>query len=74
MMGPGVISGVIRFLCHLPLGYYGVEAISHWHLVKKYAGILLGPPLSHNIQVGEQFAGPWVWSLKFSNHPIQGNH
>ncbi|OCK78590.1 hypothetical protein K432DRAFT_383752 [Lepidopterella palustris CBS 459.81] len=56
--GPGIISGVIRFLCHVPLGYYCVEAMGDWKLVKNHAGILLGPPLSHKIQIGELFAGP----------------
>ena len=73
-VGSGVISAVIRFLCHLPLGYYCNDAMHHWNLVKKHAGILLGPPLNHKIQVGEQFAGPWVRSMKFLNPPIQGNH
>ena len=65
-MRGGAISGVIRFICHLPLGFYCVNAMKHWQLVKQHASLLLAPPLSHKIQVGEQFAGPWVCSLQFS--------
>lgn len=58
-----VVSAVIRFASHLPLGFYFVTGLRHWKLVKQHAGILLGPPLSHTILVGEQFAGPGVCSV-----------
>lgn len=64
-MRGGAISGVIRFACHVPLGFYSSYALKHWKFVKHNAGVLLEPPLSHKIQVGEQFAGPWVCSLQF---------
>jgi hypothetical protein len=72
VLNSGVIPRVIRCLCGLPLILYSEKAINHWNFVKKHAGILLGPPLNHKIQVGEQFAGSWVYSMKFLNPPIQG--
>jgi hypothetical protein len=63
-IGKGGISAAIQFLCLFPLGMYMDMAMRHWNLVKEHAGILLGPPLSHKIQVGEQFGGPWVRSVR----------
>ncbi|KAI1122934.1 hypothetical protein F5Y10DRAFT_252888 [Nemania abortiva] len=57
-MGEGAISGVIRFLCHLPFGYYAFAGISHFTFVNNHKGILIAPPLSSKVVVGEAFAGP----------------
>ena len=37
--------------------------MGHYNFVKKHADVLLSPPLSRKILVGEQFAGPWVRNL-----------
>ncbi|KAI0903975.1 hypothetical protein F4823DRAFT_616644 [Ustulina deusta] len=57
-MGEGTISGVIRFICHLPFAFYAFTAISHFTFVKNHMGVLLAPPLGPRILVGETFAGP----------------
>ncbi len=59
-MGEGTISGVIRFICHLPFAFYAFTAISHFTFVKNHMGVLLAPPLGPRILVGETFAGPIV--------------
>ncbi|KAJ8130840.1 hypothetical protein O1611_g2789 [Lasiodiplodia mahajangana] len=57
-MGDGAISGAIRFLCHLPFGYYAFVGISHFTFIRDHRGILLAPPLSPNVYIGEVFSGP----------------
>jgi hypothetical protein len=71
MAGSGAISAVIRFACHLPLGVYQSLALAHWKFVKKNTGILLEPPFSGKILMGEQFAGPGVYSIA---HIISGTY
>ncbi|KAI1150108.1 hypothetical protein F4825DRAFT_428028 [Nemania diffusa] len=57
-MGGGAISGTIRFLCHLPFGYYAFTGVGHFTFVKDHMRTLLAPPLSPKVYVGEVFSGP----------------
>lgn len=59
-MGGGAISGTIRFLCHLPFGYYAFTGVGHFTFVKDHMRTLLAPPLSPKVYVGEVFSGPIV--------------
>ncbi|KAI0469604.1 hypothetical protein F4859DRAFT_487205 [Xylaria cf. heliscus] len=67
-MGEGAVSGVVRFLCHVPLFYYAFSAINHYNFVKGHKGVLLAPPLSSKVFVAEVFAGPlgiiaFIWNF-----------
>ncbi|KAI1111525.1 hypothetical protein F5Y14DRAFT_424844 [Nemania sp. NC0429] len=57
-MGEGAISAAIRFLCHLPFGYYAFTGVSKFEYIRDHMGVLLAPPLGHHIFVGEVFSGP----------------
>ncbi|KAI1166790.1 hypothetical protein F5B18DRAFT_604197 [Nemania serpens] len=57
-MGGGAISATIRFLCHLPFGYYAFTGVGQFTYVRDHMGVLLAPPLGHHIFVGKVFSGP----------------
>ncbi|KAI0866593.1 hypothetical protein F4860DRAFT_499914 [Xylaria cubensis] len=67
-MGAGAVSGVVRFLCHVPLFYYAFTNINHYNFVKAHMRVLLAPPLSSKIFVAEVFSGPigvitFIWNF-----------
>ncbi|KAI0508766.1 hypothetical protein F5B22DRAFT_619514 [Xylaria bambusicola] len=67
-MSQGTLSFVLRFICHLPFAYFAVNSVIQFNFVKDHKGILLAPPLSTRVLVGETFAGPvgvigFVWNF-----------
>ncbi|KAI0458627.1 hypothetical protein F5B21DRAFT_400078 [Xylaria acuta] len=69
-MGEGAISGVVRFICHVPLFYYAFTSVNHFNFVKGHMRILLAPPLGSKVFVAEVFSGPigviaFVWNFLF---------
>ncbi|KAI0437300.1 hypothetical protein F4803DRAFT_539317 [Xylaria telfairii] len=67
-MGEGAISGVVRFICHVPLFYYAFTSINHFNFVKGHMRVLLAPPLGSKVFVAEVFSGPFgviafVWNF-----------
>jgi hypothetical protein len=60
-MGHGAVSGVVRFICHIPLFVLAFFGTSNYIYVKKHAQILLVPPYNeHKILAAEGFSGPGV--------------
>ncbi|KAI0096240.1 hypothetical protein GGR51DRAFT_47473 [Nemania sp. FL0031] len=57
-MGEGAISGAIRFICHLPFGYYAFVGIGHFTFIRDHREVLLASPLTPKVFVGEVFSGP----------------
>ncbi|KAI1749999.1 hypothetical protein F4782DRAFT_510982, partial [Xylaria castorea] len=69
-MGEGAISGVVRFICHIPLFYYAFTSINHYNFVKDHMRVLLAPPLGSKVFVAEVFSGPigvvsFLWNFLF---------
>ncbi|RYC56449.1 hypothetical protein CHU98_g9751 [Xylaria longipes] len=67
-MAAGAISGVVRFLCHVPLFYYAITSMNHYNFVKAHMKVLLAPPLGSKVFVAEVFSGPigvvaFVWNF-----------
>ncbi|KAI0404522.1 hypothetical protein F4802DRAFT_566301 [Xylaria palmicola] len=58
IMGEGTLSGIIRFVCHLPFAFYAFGGISDFNFVKDHMGVLLAPPLGPKVFVGNVFGGP----------------
>ncbi|KAJ2988562.1 hypothetical protein NUW58_g3910 [Xylaria curta] len=57
-MGRGAVSAAIRFLCHVPFGYYAFAGVNHFTFIRDHSDVLLTPPLGPRIFVGEVFSGP----------------
>jgi hypothetical protein len=60
-MGHGAISGIVRFICYLPLIVLAIFGTTNYIYVKKHAQILLVPPYNkHRILTAEGLSGPGV--------------
>ncbi|KAL3475375.1 hypothetical protein BJX99DRAFT_160119 [Aspergillus californicus] len=54
----GVVSGVVRFVCHIPIFMYGVGGINEYTFIQKHADILLQPPLGQIVLTAAKLSGP----------------
>ncbi|KAL4798207.1 hypothetical protein BDV19DRAFT_386493 [Aspergillus venezuelensis] len=53
----GIVSGVVRFLAHIPLFIYGINGIQDLKFFQKHAGILLQPPIGDVALIAEKMGG-----------------
>ena len=58
--GMNVIFGIVRFICHLPWGYYGFMGASHYKFLKGHTNLLIEPPLDRNVSIALGLNGPGV--------------